>query len=150
MNKRILNLKEKLESLTGQKVILQDTSTELKSAVAVIMNAEGKVLMATCNNKDDRYGKLCFPGGGIEKGETPYKAAEREAFEEAGILVKCQAMPWLVFEEQPTVAFVLCKLIKGHVFPNEEFLDLGWHDYNKVSQDKIYKNNFNALMHFKH
>lgn len=28
-----------------------------------------------------------FPGGGIEKGETPEEAAEREAFEELGVEV---------------------------------------------------------------
>lgn len=150
MNKRIIALKEKLESLTGQRVVLQDVNTELKAAVAVIINSEGKVLMGISSNKDDRYGKLCFPGGGIEKGETPYHAAEREAFEEAGVIVKCQPMPWLVFEESPNVAFVLCKFMRGHVFPNEEFEELGWHDYDKVSGEKWYKNNFNALMHFKH
>lgn len=150
MNNKILNLKEKLETLTGQRVLLQENnSSEIKSAVAIVINSKGEVLMGTCNNKDDRYGKLCFPGGGIEKGETPYKAAEREAFEEAGVIVRCSPMPWLVFEELPSVAFVLCKFVKGAVFPNEEFQDLAWHDYNKVSQDKLYKNNFNALMHFK-
>jgi 8-oxo-dGTP diphosphatase len=29
-----------------------------------------------------------FPGGGIEKGETPAEAAKREAYEELGIVVK--------------------------------------------------------------
>lgn len=41
-----------------------------------------------------REGKIyyVFPGGGIEKGETPEKAAEREAFEELGIEVNIKKL----------------------------------------------------------
>jgi len=33
-----------------------------------------------------------FPGGGIEKGEEPEKAAERETKEETGLSVKCREL----------------------------------------------------------
>lgn len=149
MGKQILVLKEKLEKLTGQKVTLQNVDVELKSAVAIILGPGNKVLMGISQSEDDRNGKLCFVGGGIEKGETPYQAAKREAFEEAGVYVKCQPLPWLVFDEQPSIAFVLCKYIGGDLNPNEEFKNIGWYDYSTVSEDSWYKNNFNALMHFK-
>ena len=149
MSKQILALKETLEKLTGQKVTLQNVDTELQSAVAIIIGPGNKVLMGVSTADDDRNGKLCFVGGGIEKGETPYQAAKREALEEAGAIVKCQPLPWLVFDEQPSVAFVLCKYIGGDLKPNEEFKNIGWYDYNVISEDSWYKNNFNALMHFK-
>ena len=36
-------------------------------------------------------GTLCFPGGGIEKGERPEDAAKREFFEEVGIAIRVGA-----------------------------------------------------------
>ena len=142
-------LKQKLEELTGRAVILKESTdtAQLKSAVAVIFKGN-KVLMGICKNQDDRLGKLCFPGGGIEGDETPYEAAKREAFEEAGVEVKCQPISWLVFEEQPSVAFILCKYQKGNLKPNHEFDNLDWYNYADVVHDKFYKNNFKALMHF--
>lgn len=51
----------------------------------LIIHHEGKVLV-TYNQKGDNLWRG-FPGGGIDKGETPEEAAVREALEEAGVIV---------------------------------------------------------------
>ncbi|WP_342576245.1 NUDIX domain-containing protein [Solibacillus sp. FSL K6-1781] len=53
-----------------------------------------------------------FPGGGIEKGETPEEAAKKEAFEELGVEVmvnECIAK----IEYNGTLYFFLSEIING-------------------------------------
>jgi len=47
----------------------------------IILNDKGKLLL--CKRKN--VNSWQFPQGGIDSGETPYKAAKRELFEEVGI-----------------------------------------------------------------
>jgi len=61
-----------------------------KNAVAVIVNNDNKILLL--KRVDDKKiwmpGKWALVGGGIEKGENPQKAVEREIKEETGLEVK--------------------------------------------------------------
>ncbi len=52
-------------------------------AGAVVFNTQGKVLL--CNRIDIPGEHWQFPQGGIEDGESPEAAAQRELFEETGI-----------------------------------------------------------------
>jgi len=70
-----------------EKAIVEENDSSYKSAVAIILK-NGKVLMGRSTAKDERLGKYCFPGGRIDKGENVYKAAVREANEEAGVVCK--------------------------------------------------------------
>ncbi len=55
--------------------------------VYAVVERSGKYLVLRRRN-----GVWEFPGGSIEKGETPERAAERETFEETGLKVKARGM----------------------------------------------------------
>ena len=57
----------------------------LKPRAAVIVLKEDKIALLERNRHGTRY--FVFPGGGIDKGETPEQAAAREAMEELGLQV---------------------------------------------------------------
>lgn len=84
-----------------------------------------KVLVGRAASNDDRKGKWTFPGGGINRNETPEKAAERECSEETGVACKTiqSAMP---HRSKPGVAFVICRKVGGTPKPNHEFSELTW------------------------
>lgn len=100
-------------------------SRKYKSAVAVILH-EGDVLLGLAKADDDRDGKLCFPGGGIDPqdGGDPLLAARREAFEETGVNVIPHSI--LDHPDKDGVAFVVCTYSSGQPEPNEEFTSLQW------------------------
>jgi 8-oxo-dGTP diphosphatase len=55
------------------------------AAGLVLTNADGHVLLARRSDYVHRGGTWAFPGGAVERGETPAQAAIREAEEELGI-----------------------------------------------------------------
>ncbi len=60
----------------------------IKAAVFIpIVEAEGKpsILFEVRSKLIGQAGEVCFPGGRIEEGETPYEAAVRETIEELDI-----------------------------------------------------------------
>lgn len=60
---------------------------KLIPAVYIIIEDDDKLLFLRRSNTGYQDGKLSLPAGHIEKGETPYEAAIREAHEEIGITV---------------------------------------------------------------
>ena len=56
--------------------------------VAAIIKRDNLYLIARRAQHKDHPGKWEFPGGKIDKGETPEKALERELFEEFGVFAK--------------------------------------------------------------
>ena len=58
-----------------------------QSAAVLIPNELGRVLMVRQAYRNRRFG---FPGGAVDEGESPERAAVREAKEEAGIEVKLE------------------------------------------------------------
>ena len=50
----------------------------------IIINSEGQVLMLHRSDNDS----WCFPGGAVELGEKVEEAANREAYEETGLIVE--------------------------------------------------------------
>jgi len=66
-------------------------------AAAVILRADGAVLLAQRPPGKAYAGYWEFPGGKLEPGESPRHALDRELAEELGLRVK-RAAPWLVQE----------------------------------------------------
>lgn len=58
----------------------------MRNRGSVVIIEDDKVALIERMKNGDHY--YVFPGGGIEKGETPEQAAIREAFEELGVTVK--------------------------------------------------------------
>lgn len=61
-----------------------------KPRAAVILIQDGKIALLERHRPDKHY--YVFPGGGIDKGETPEQAAIREAEEELGVQVTIQRL----------------------------------------------------------
>ncbi|HVF63760.1 MAG TPA: Nudix family hydrolase [Casimicrobiaceae bacterium] len=67
----------------------------VRVAAAVLLRADGRVLLAQRLPGTPYAGWWEFPGGKLEPGESPRHALERELGEELGIALK-RASPWLV------------------------------------------------------
>ena len=65
-------------------------SRVIKVAVALIFNKNGEVLLTQRNDPRSPliHKKWQFPGGGIEKNETPENACLREILEETGLTIE--------------------------------------------------------------
>jgi len=60
-------------------------------AKSLVVNTEGKVLVLRRASDDtDHPGRVDFPGGGMDEGESYTQTAIREAYEEAGLRVREQ------------------------------------------------------------
>jgi (d)CTP diphosphatase len=64
-----------------------------RGAIGVVLRA-GRFLVVERSRTVVAPGKLCFPGGGIEPGETPEEALVREFFEELGTAVRPVRFLW--------------------------------------------------------
>ena len=71
------------------------TESIVPVAAAVVVRADGRVLLAQRPAGKAYAGYWEFPGGKLEPGEAPRDALERELAEELGIRVR-RAAPWLV------------------------------------------------------
>ena len=121
--------------------LMKGFKVELKSSVAIIMKeVEGKpcYLLARSTDTDDRQGKLCFVGGGIDKGESPMQAAIREAYEESGLICKPLSLMTFTHPIKPTVGFHLLSCdCNNEVKLNEEFSEYKWQPINEKMPDDM-------------
>jgi 8-oxo-dGTP pyrophosphatase MutT (NUDIX family) len=123
-------------------ILYEDTEKEYKSAVAIVEYRDRWLLGMARNTGDDRDSKWVHPGGGIKKGETPEKAAERECFEETGIRCKAVGKAFSM-SDRPGVAFVHCRATSGDqkFKPNSEFSALGFFTMAEIRHLKpLFKN----------
>ncbi|QGG47533.1 NUDIX domain-containing protein [Heliorestis convoluta] len=65
-------------------------------AAAILVNAQKQVLLIHHRHPRRQYHWLSPPGGGVEKGETIFEAAEREMLEECNLHCKAQKLLYVV------------------------------------------------------
>jgi 8-oxo-dGTP diphosphatase len=90
----------------------------VRVAAAVILRADGAVLLAQRPPGRAYAGYWEFPGGKLEPGETPARALARELHEELGIVVRT-ASPWLVQEFAYPHAHVELHFFRVYAFDGE-------------------------------
>lgn len=104
-------------------------------AVGAVVFKDNRVLLVKRGNPPGR-GVWAIPGGSVELGETLQKAAEREIFEETGIIIKA-GEPIFSFEsihrdDKGRVRFhyyivdLAASYIRGEPTPGDDALDAGW------------------------
>ena len=99
--------------------------------MGVLINHDNKLLLAQRPAKKTWSGWWEFPGGKIERGETPIQALKRELNEEIGVTVS-SAEKWIVREysyDEIDVKLHFFKVIDwaGQIQPQEEQL-LEWNN----------------------
>jgi ADP-ribose pyrophosphatase YjhB (NUDIX family) len=95
-----------------------------KVAVVVVIIRNGKVLLTRRVNTPQQ-GKWTFPGGFVDAGEDPARAAERECLEETGLVVEVSGLvDVLSGKEHPRGADILIvyfgEICSGVVQPGDD------------------------------
>ncbi len=94
---------------------------EIVEVVAGIVWNRGRVLVARRAPHKSQAGKWEFPGGKIEKGESPETALERELHEELGIQTKTEGYFATNVHYYPTITIKLIayhgKYLSGEITP---------------------------------
>jgi mutator protein MutT len=83
----------------------------MRSRAGIILIENNELALIERHRSGSHY--FSFPGGGIDKGETPEQAAVREAEEELGILVEIQQKAVEVFINGNIQHYFLAKRING-------------------------------------
>lgn len=79
----------------------------IQVVAAVIFDANNEILLATRPDDKSFAGFWEFPGGKIEKGETPFAALQRELWEETGLHIhKAQLWQTITVEREEHKVFV--------------------------------------------
>ncbi len=104
-----------------------------------LIDLDNRVLLAKRPPNKEMSGYWEFPGGKVEKGETPEKALLRELQEELGIITEKSCLAPLSFSSHPYDKFHLlmplyiCRVWQGIVTPLEA-QEIKWVKPNKLSE----------------
>jgi 8-oxo-dGTP pyrophosphatase MutT (NUDIX family) len=121
-------------------LIFEAKSNKLKAAVGIVQDRD-RWLLGLSTAKDDRHKKWCFPGGGIDRGESPRNAAKREVLEETGI--KCYTVGDMIqTSDKKHVAFFHCKVSSHNqkIILSDEFYAIGWFKASDLRNLDLYPN----------
>ena len=125
---------------TLELILEKELSNDYESAVAIVQDRD-RWLLGLSTDQDSRGGKWCHPGGGIKRGETPEKAATREAYEETGVRCKSVGKAFSTLKHK-NVAFVHCRVSSHNpeLDNNHEFSALGFFTLREMRSLKLYNN----------
>ena len=115
--------------------------TAPKAAVGAVVIEEGRVLLVK-RKYPPQKGKWAIPGGSVKLGESLQAAAEREAKEETGLIIRA-AEPVHTFdlierdvEGKIRFHYVIVDLdadyVSGNIQPDDDVSDAGWFSPDEV------------------
>lgn len=117
---------------------LDEQEKRMSSASIVLYDAAGHVLVVKAHNKP----YWSFPGGVIDKGETPMQAAIRETEEEVGLTVSEDSLRFCMVVDRvsriaQTYQFIFDKQVEESTFEQVSLDDHEMEDYAIVSREEI-------------
>jgi len=103
----------------------------------IITNEQDEILF--CHRND--YDLWNLPGGGLEKGETPWECIVREAKEETGLSVEVSRLMGIYAKphKDEVVFMFVCNVIDGKLTLNEEARDLKYFALNQIPKNTVPK-----------
>jgi 8-oxo-dGTP diphosphatase len=115
-----------------------------KNAVAVIVDNDNKILLLKRSKKapwmPEQWGLV---GGGIEKGETPQQAVEREMLEETGLNIKKFTKTFTIQRNPGSIEHIFACRYEGDptdIRLSEENTNYGWYDVDEMQYLDIVPN----------
>lgn len=117
----------------------EDKKKDLKkNAVAVIVNQDNKFLLLKRGSDPKIWqpSKWALVGGGIEKGETPQQAVQREIEEETGLEIKKFVKTFSIQRNPESIEHIFACRYEGDptdIRLNEENTNYGWYDINEIN-----------------
>jgi len=107
-----------------------------KNSVAVIVNNDNKILLLKRGEKAPWMpSKWSLVGGGIEKGETPQQAVEREIEEETGLEVKKFTKSFTIERHADSIEHIFACRYNGEptdITLDKENSNYGWYDTSEM------------------
>jgi ADP-ribose pyrophosphatase YjhB (NUDIX family) len=108
-----------------------------KNAVAVIVNNDNKILLLKRADAENIWmpNKWALVGGGVEKGETPQQACEREIQEETGLEIKKFIESFTIGRHADSIEHIFACRYDGDptdISLNDENTNYGWYDTSEM------------------
>jgi mutator protein MutT len=108
-----------------------------KNAVAIIVNDDNKILLLKRADEPKTWepNKWALVGGGIEKGENPNEAVQREIKEETGLDIDKFTDTFTIQRHKSSIEHVFACRYDGEptdITLNKENTNYGWYDVNEM------------------
>jgi ADP-ribose pyrophosphatase YjhB (NUDIX family) len=103
----------------------------------IIKDSKNRILLCLRND----YDLWNLPGGGLEKGETPWEGVVREVREETGFNVRIIKLIGIYSKpDKNEVVFSFeCKIINGKLTLNNEAKDIQYFSLNRIPKNTVKK-----------
>lgn len=108
-----------------------------KNALAVIINNDKQLLLLRRSPNKEYWGagKWALVGGGVEEGETPLEACQREIWEETKLQINKFKEKFTIQRNPDSVEYIFIAKYDGDPFDvklNDEHTNYGWYDPEEI------------------